>query len=64
MKNEVIDRICFASLVVDHEYPPMDDCPAFVVCRVLVDGNWRANLYAETREEAIAKFRRREWDAK
>ena len=60
MENEIA-RKCFASLVLDVEYPGDEDIPAYVKCRVLVDGWYRATIYAANREEAISRFYSGEW---
>lgn len=49
--NLEIDRKCFGSLILDYEF---DDS---VKCRVLIDGWYKATIYAKNREEAIKLFR-------
>lgn len=49
-RDELIARKCFASLWLDYEWED------FVSCRVLIDGWFKANLYAKDCEEAIDKF--------
>jgi len=49
--NLEIDRKCFGSLILDYEFED------FVKCRVLIDGWYKATIYAKNREEAIKLFR-------
>ena len=61
--NETIAWKGFGQLILDREYP---GCPELklkpcVFCRVLIDGWWRDNLVAESREDAIEKFYNTEW---
>ena len=59
--NQEIARKFFVSLILDHEYPAVDNLPALVVCRVLIDGYYHSKLTAETRQEAIEKFNNTVW---
>ena len=49
--NLEIDRKCFGSLILDYEFED------YVKCRVLIDGWYKATIYAKNREEAIKLFR-------
>lgn len=56
--NLPIYQKLFATLILDYEF---DDR---VICRIVVDGVYRAHLSALNRDEAIAKFRNGEWEEK
>lgn len=56
MKNEIIARNLFFTLILDYEYPEMDGIPAAVFCRVLNDGYYYGSIQAGSRTEAIDKF--------
>ena len=62
--NECIARKAFAELILDHECAaqPEYGLPSVVICRVLIDGWWNANIRADTREHAIEKFFNSEWN--
>ena len=62
--NECIARKAFAELILDHEYAaqPEHNLPSMVICRVLIDGWWSANIRADTRERAIEKFFTDNWN--
>ena len=49
--NLEINRKCFGSLILDYEFEDS------VKCRVLIDGWYKATIYAKNREEAIKLFR-------
>lgn len=53
--NQEIARKFFASLILDFEYPDV------VICRVLIDGYFCANLTAANRQAAIEKFNNTSW---
>lgn len=61
--DNIIARKCFATLILDKEYlgDKEYNLPPLVSCRVLVDGWWKADLYAETKEEAVEKFNSGNW---
>jgi len=61
--NTEIARKCFASLVLDYEYPGDERLgfEPFASGRVLVDGWWTADLVAKTRDELVAKFENTSW---
>lgn len=61
--NECIAWKGFAQLILDREWA---GCPELkikpgVFCRILVDGWFRGNLVADSREDAIQKFNNRTW---
>lgn len=62
-RNECIDCKCFASLILDYEFPENKELgwPAYVSCRVLVEDLKRGSIIAASRQEAIEKFRRGEF---
>ena len=60
-KNECIARKGFASLILDYEFSANDLLPAYVSCRVLIDGWYNGSITAESREAAIEKFYAGEW---
>lgn len=64
-KNECIDVKAFGALILDYEYQEDREYnfPAYVSCRVLVEDLWQADIVAETREDAIKKFRSGTWKA-
>ena len=55
--NECIASRAFASLILDYEYPANDFGPAYVSCRVLIEDLLYDRITAESRDEAIEKFR-------
>ena len=62
-KNEIIAVKGFGTLVLDREWK---GCPELklkpgVFCRVLIDGWFRDNLIAESRDAAIEKFYNTNW---
>lgn len=56
-KNECIAARGFASLILDYEFPADEYGPALVSCRVLIEDLMYDHIFAETREEAIEKFK-------
>ena len=62
-KNECIDSKAFAALILDYEFAEDKNLgwPAYVSCRVLIDGWKRGDIVAANRQEAIEKFRRGEF---
>lgn len=62
-KNECIDSIAFAALILDYEFAEDKSLgwPAYVSCRVLIDGWKRGDIVAGSRHEAIEKFRHGEY---
>lgn len=63
LKTEIIDAKAFAVLILDYEWLNDEILPDYVSCRVLVDGWYKGSVTAESRTEAIRKFRAGEWEA-
>lgn len=55
MLNECIDSKCFASLILDYEWPDL------VSCRILIEDVYQTRIHAANRAEAIEIFRSGSW---
>ena len=61
--NQEIARKCFASLVLDYEYPgdELHGFEPFASGRVLIDGWYKADISASNRDELVEKFYNTSW---